>query len=253
MLRLCVLTVPLTLGVLLAVGCGSADSSPVADETPLSFGQRSNDGPCTSDAECAPGESCLTVRIGEQVLNRCVPQTATSPAVTPAHADASTSAAPDASREAAAPIADGGSPDVVLAPVDGGGGNCTLALRVSISASGPAGTCIYNTTVEASSPATLFVPCEGDGPAHVTFGDQTFTGTLTAGQIALDNVDTYTVMVPNTGTSCEYTSSQAIDGALASGTLAYTYTEVLSPGQSAICRFTTLACYQSGPVSVASQ
>ncbi len=245
-MRYLVLGLPLAIGLAAAIGCGSASQ---ADEQPLSFGDSLGDGPCKTDADCTEGQTCRTVRMGELDQRLCVPlPNATKEGETSSPPPGAT---PDAGSPPPAPfvVTDAGAAPDAIAPPDGGS-LCSAALAVKITDKGPFSTCGFNSTVEASSPATLKYVCPGDGDAQVTFGAQIFSGEIKSGVVTVQNVQTYAIQVPNTGTTCSYVSTQTITGTLASGTLAYDYKEALAQGQPAICKVTTAACYQSGPVTV---
>jgi hypothetical protein len=120
---------------------------------------------------------------------------------------------------------------------------------VTIATSGPLPSCTFDTTVEASSPATLTYPCAG-GSASVTFGSQVFTGSETGGTLSLSNVHTYTQHFAFMGTmfACDYKATQTISGSLTAGTLQYAYSEVLVT-INPTCALGTVTCHESGPVT----
>jgi len=236
---------------IIASACGGSGSSS-ASSTDVASAPA-----CQVDSDCPAGQLCRSIRLGESEERSCVPDSL--------HDEAGTAGTtiqgvlPDAGgdddpRDATAPGDTGAPPsdaggDVFVPPTDAGNGACTSSLRVTITAKGPLSTCNYDTTVVESSPATLHYPCAG-GAASVVFGAQTFSGELTGGTVSVQNVDTYPLPVKNTGTVCYYTATQTITGTLASGTLQYKYTEVLTATSPAACKLLSVGCAESGPVSV---
>lgn len=242
------LIAPLAAVAVVAIGCGTASDS--QDEQPYAFGDSLGNGPCKTDADCAAGQSCKKVRIGELDQSTCVRNTVPD--------DAEDGGAPIVSDAAPPPpptdggteviVVDSGPPPPPITAPDGGS-LCSEHLTVTISSKGPFATCGFNTKVVETSPATLEYACPGDGAAQVTFGTQVFSGSVTSGNVSLTNVETYAIKVPNTGTTCQYISTQTITGPIA-GPLSYNYTEKLAPGQPPICTVVTVACYENGPVAV---
>jgi Cys-rich repeat protein len=213
---------------------------------------------CQVDSDCPAGQVCRSIRLGESEERNCVPDSLHDEAgtvVRGADPDAGDDDVGDDGGEPAPPPPDGGPPptdagnDVTVPPTDAGNGACTSSLTVAITAKGPLATCQYDTTVVASSPATLEYPCAG-GAASVVFGAQTFSGALTNGALSVQNVDTYPLPIKSTGTICYYTATQTISGTLASGALKYAYTEVLTATSPAACKLLSIGCTESGPVTV---
>jgi Cys-rich repeat protein len=236
--------------------CGSSDAS-VGNSTDVVAVPV-----CRDDSDCPTGQVCRSIRLGESEKRNCV--------VDSLHSGSATGVADDAgdvggSSDAGGDADEGGLPDsgtpptdppptdagndVTVPPTDAGNGACTSSLTVTITAKGPYSTCQWDTTVVESSPATLHYPCAG-GTASVVFGAQTFTGDLTSGKLSVQNVHTYPFPVKNTGTVCDYTATQTITGTLASGSLHYDYSEVLTATSPLACKFIAAGCAESGPVSV---
>jgi hypothetical protein len=233
--------------------CGSQSASAPEDSAPVTSG-------CQGDADCPLGQVCRSIRVGESEERSCVVdglhgEAGAPSSSTPAPTATAPPAPPDAGLDGAVEAGNGNDDagDASVVQVDAGGtsdagGPCRSSLTVTITKRTTFGNCLYNTTVEASSPAVLDYPCAGGG-AQVTFGAQTFTGTFAGGIVDVVNVDTYSYKVPDTGTICSYTSTQTIDGTLTSGTLQYDYTEKLVDKSSLACKLLTAACAESGPVA----
>jgi hypothetical protein len=236
--------------------CGGSGSSPpddgtggaVAADNPRIGADNKGGAQSTIDADCPAGFACKNVGVGEIVVQSCVqtPDASSS-------ADASSpvdsgilivvdeAGPPDAAPPVDAALPDGG---VALA--------CSNQLTVTIASvlPYPRPKCTLNTTVDTSGPATLSYPCSG-GPASVTFGAQTFTGTDATGSVTVQNKSGYSMTSPFLGhVTCHIDATQTISGTLASGTLQYTYTEVLTPGQSTLCPLAFLPCSGTGTVAV---
>lgn len=78
-------------------------------------------------------------------------------------------------------------------------------------------TCYVNEHVSNRS-GTLSFPCEG-GKASVNFNGKKFSGTIKGDAVFLELVE------PFVFNSCQWESTETIDGDLASGTLSYAYKE----------------------------
>lgn len=198
---------------------------------------------CSVNTDCSPGQECRLVRVGELQQYVCVDGLANEDAAAPKPiTDAGQPPSADAAKKS-----DALPPKPVTA--SDSGVDCARALSVTVTTKEPsATTCVFNSGVETQNSWLVYV-CAG-GAAKATFGDQTFSGSVSNGVVTVTNVDTYDQAVPNTGTSCNYTSTQTITGTLASGTLQYSYTEALTKGEPIICNFLLRPCSQSGPVSV---
>ena len=85
------------------------------------------------------------------------------------------------------------------------------ALTISNSA------CFVNQHVE-NQQTKLFFPCNG-GTASAVFGGHTLSGTVSGNLVSLKDVE------PFTYDSCQWQSTETIQGDLSSGTLRYDYTE----------------------------
>jgi Cys-rich repeat protein len=218
---------------LLIVACGS-NPGPEATEQADAADPSLGDGAasCSADSDCPTGEICRNVRVGDVTGYQCIPAQSTL------DDDAGADAPGDASEEA-------------VHPADSGSSGCTNQLAVTITRTGPDPTCTFNTTVVSSSPATLAYPCAG-GSASVSFGSQTFTGTVTSGTVSLTNVTTYPFSFTVSGKTytCEYTETQTITGTLASGSLTFNLQQALDASQPLLCSEVTIPCYESGTVSV---
>jgi hypothetical protein len=212
---------------------------------------------CRTDTDCPSGQTCRSIRLGEAEQRACVPQTAIDDggAWSGEEEDGASGSKDAGSNDGSLGTNDAGSgvdASTRDSGSDAGNGICTSALRVTVTSTGPFPSCVYNTSVVASSPAGLKHPCVGNGPASVKFGTQTFSGSVAAGVVTVTNVDSYSIDIPNTGTKCGYKNTQTISGTLSSGTLSYSYTEELAPNQPPICKVLSAACYQNGTVSVTS-
>lgn len=134
-----------------------------------------------------------------------------------------------------------GSATVVIDAPSGGmatGGTCSASLRV-YDVRVRAG-CVIDERVTAS-PGTLVYPC-GGGPASVSFGASTFTGTVSPnGDV---NLEIRTGFPFSDG--CHWETKQFITGNLASSALAYEYREEPDPGQ----RGCAAACLGTASVTV---
>jgi hypothetical protein len=204
--------------------------------------------PCQSDADCPDGFACRTVRIGEIAQQTCVLQASPSDAGAPAI---------DAVADAGAPVVgprDAG--NLEAAPPDAGPGVCGNWLSVTIVSVSPKprtlspgtkGSCYLDTSVDATVREWLSYPCKG-GAASVTFGTETFAGTETGGAVTLTNAHSYSEIA--LGVHCEFNTTETISGSLASGTLQYSYSEVLASGQSSLCPLLFVPCSASGTVAV---
>jgi hypothetical protein len=148
----------------------------------------------------------------------------------PADAQTATDAAADVT-----PVIVDAAPDV---PREAAPTTCTATFSVVSLVPSSSG-CTLNEEVRAGSPATMTYPCAG-GAVTVRFGSQTFSGTVSAGQITVTNVDQFPF------SSCTWESTQRISGTLASGTLSYSYSErVVAGGCSGVG-----ACTASGSIAV---
>ncbi len=224
------------------VACGSSGSSTGQDEPAVaSFagqGNKPTEKSCNVDADCDVHDPCTTFTCkresGEIAAGKCV--------------YALGSGAGCISPDAGTTYIE--APDAAAAPVDAGIGPsaCTKALTVKITSQNLP-TCTFNSTVEASSPATLTYDC-GGGNATVTFGAQQFLGTETSGLVSVSNVSTYGFVNAKYKVTCQYKATQAISGTLASGKVSWAYSEVLLPNQPALCPFVTAACTGTGDVTV---
>jgi hypothetical protein len=146
----------------------------------------------------------------------------------PVLADASS---PDAAADAETEIADAGSFGDVVAP----GTNCARDLQVgklSISQSA----CFVNQHVENQT-TTLTFPCAG-GAAEAKFGGHLFKGTVQGDVLALKDIEQFVF------NSCQWESTEKIEGNLATTTVKYSYTE--RPLQSC----TDTPCTASGNLAV---
>ena len=225
------------------VACGSSSSPPQDQASNESFAGQGNvptEKTCTQNSDCDNHDPCTTFSCkresGEISIGHCVYSLG----------DGKGCVAPDAGGGYIAPSDAGPVNDAASAP-DVGPNACGKALSVKITTSSLP-TCTFNTTVEASSPATLSYACAG-GPASVTFGAQTFAGTESGDVVNVSNVSTYTFTNAKYKVNCQYKATQTISGTLASGKLSYSYTETLEPNQPALCPFVTTACTGSGDVS----
>jgi hypothetical protein len=137
----------------------------------------------------------------------------------------------DAAVEAAPEIVDAGSFADVVVP----GTSCARDLdvgKLTISQSA----CFVNQHVE-NQKTTLTFPCVG-GVAEAKFGGHTFKGTVQGDVVALKDVE------PFVFNSCQWESTEKIEGNLATGTVKYSYTE--RPLQSC----TDTPCTASGNLAV---
>jgi hypothetical protein len=235
------------------VACGSS-ASPSQDEVAnASFAGQGNvatDQACQQDSDCDKHDPCTTFSCrkdsGELAVGRCAYALGDGKGCggPPGPVGIVTPDPPDASGVADADAVDAAD----AAAADAGPSACTKALSVRITKISQS-TCLFNSTVEESSPATLSYACAG-GAASVTFGAQTFTGTETAGSVSLTNVSTYTFTNVKYNVSCKYIATQTISGTVASGKLTWAYTEVLDKNQTPLCQFVTGACTGSGDVTV---
>lgn len=100
--------------------------------------------------------------------------------------------------------------------------------------------CVIDERVTAA-PGTLVYPC-GGGPASVSFGASTFTGSVsTNGDVALEIRTAFPF-----SDGCQWETKQFINGNLASGALHYEYREEPNPGQ----RGCAAACLGTASVTV---
>ena len=228
------------------VACGSSGSSSTGQDEPAvaSFAGQGNkpaDRSCNVDADCDNHDPCTTFTCkrdsGEIALGRCVYALSSGAGCTAPDAGTAYIAPPDAAGVDAAPVDAGIGPSA-----------CSKALSVKITSQNLP-TCVFNSTVEASSPATLSYACDG-GNATVTFGAQQFLGTETGGNVNVSNVSTYDFVNTKYNVTCKYKATQTITGTLASGKVAWAYSEVLEPKQPALCPFVTAACTGTGDVTV---
>jgi hypothetical protein len=147
-------------------------------------------------------------------------------------------------------VRDGGSPVTTPGPdaepaeastppaFDSGPTTCSKTLTIpSVSLSN--GVCTDINTKVTKGPATLSYPCAG-GAASVTFGAQTFTGTVTSSQLQVTNVAKFTLG------PCELESTQTISGNLGAPPLAYAYGERFVGGDCS----GFIICKASGKVGV---
>jgi hypothetical protein len=137
----------------------------------------------------------------------------------------------DAATEAAPEIVDAGSFSDVIAP----GTNCARDLQVgklTISQSA----CFVNQHVENQT-TTLTFPCVG-GAAEAKFGGHLFKGTVQGDVVALKDFE------PFVFNSCQWESTEKIEGNLGTGSVKYSYTE--RPLQSC----TDTPCTASGNLAV---
>lgn len=112
------------------------------------------------------------------------------------------------------PPADAGSAE---AAADSGPVTCTKTLTITkVNLSNHVCTDI-NTQVTKGA-ATLTYPCAG-GVATATFGNQTFTGTVTAGKLLITNVMQFTLQ------SCHLESTQTVTGDVSTAPFAWSYGE----------------------------
>ncbi|MDB4933433.1 MAG: hypothetical protein JWP87_405 [Labilithrix sp.] len=192
-------------------------------------------GQCASDADCPTGFTCVSVSLGEFVQRSCV---------------APSDAGPPKENQSA----EGGADDDAKAPdaaIDASY-SCSNPLVVTITSvlPNPRPKCFLNTTVDTSSAAVLGFVC-GGGNASVTFGAQTFTGTDTNGTVTVTNKSQYPMSSTYLGgVTCKIDAVQTITGTLASGTLAYSYSETFAPGQSSICPLAFQLCSATGSAAV---
>ncbi len=228
-----------------AVACGSSASAPQDEATVASFAGQGNvptEKSCNVDADCDNHDPCTTFTCkkdsGEIAVGRCVYGLGDGKACA--------APPPDAGAQTIVTPEEAGVVDAAAADV--GSNACSKALTVKITSSSLT-TCSFNTTVEASSPATLAYVCAG-GNATVTFGTQVFTGTETGGTVSVSNVSSYLFTNVKYNVTCRYTATQTISGTVASGKLTWGYTEVLDPKQPALCPFVTTACTGGGDVTV---
>jgi hypothetical protein len=189
----------------------------------------------------------------------------TEPADTGPSMDAADTSAPDtAATDTGAPpdtgVADTGSDDTGspdTGPPDTGQARdsapttCTAQLTVTITSSGPATTCSFNSMVATGTTATLMYPCAG-GTAMVTLGDQVFSGTVSAsGAVSLTNVSMYSQLsLPPLKITCSFTGTQTVTGTIASGSLSYDYAEAFSTGDMPICPSLFETCWEKGTVAI---
>jgi hypothetical protein len=269
--------------VLIALGCvvacGSSNKGSGDEEANANFagqGSRAGEKTCNADADCDNHDPCTTfhcergttaeIAVGHCVYNlsngaACAGDsggTITHPLPDP-DPDPNPQPEPDASSpvdsgpgepDSSSPPPDSGSPppDSGSPPPDAGPTSCSKSLSVTYTNTGLP-TCTFSTTVDKSSPATLDYPCAG-GAASVTFGAQTFTGTETGGTVSLTSVTKFAFVDTQYNMTCNYVATQTISGALASGSLAYTYKDQLDTGQPTLCKFVTAGCTASGTATV---
>lgn len=101
--------------------------------------------------------------------------------------------------------------------------------------------CYVDTEIEHGAEGTLYVPCEGDGEATLTFGSMTFEGSIAGGRI---DVCAGTEFVWQDG--CTWTSAQRVSGKLSDGVLAFAYGEAPKAGESGCAN----ACTANGSIHV---
>lgn len=134
--------------------------------------------------------------------------------------DAGSAPSPPPTHDAAPPATDGSTtppPVDAAAPADTGPVTCTKTISVpSISLSNSA--CGDINTQVTKSTVTLTYPCAG-GVATATFGQQAFTGSVTAGKLLITNVMPFDLQ------SCHLESTQTITGDLATAALTWSYGE----------------------------
>jgi hypothetical protein len=88
--------------------------------------------------------------------------------------------------------------------------------------------CLHDMVVSVGRRGTLTYPCDGDGPASVTFGARTMKGAMNGDRVDACIGTEY--RVPNTD-DCAWQSAQRLRGTLAAGQLHYTYGEAPKSGQ----------------------
>jgi hypothetical protein len=90
----------------------------------------------------------------------------------------------------------------------------------------------------------LTFPCDGNGPATLTFGTRSFAGARTSGDV---EVCAGTQFPWDDG--CTWTSAQRVSGSIASGELRFVYGEAPKAGQ----RRCMPACGATGTIRIASE
>jgi hypothetical protein len=104
--------------------------------------------------------------------------------------------------------------------------------------------CVTNESV-ANAKGVLRYPCGKSDNITVTFGKQTFRGSIEDNRILLTNVETFRFL-GEANPSCRWRSTQFLSGSLEQGPLTYEYTEaVVTPG---LC--VAKPCVTSGSVQV---
>ena len=133
------------------------------------------------------------------------------------------------------------SPTVCTPPKAGvaHGPKCRRTVTITSLSTRPG--CFVDTVGKEGQKGTITYPCDGDGPATLTFGKHSFSGAAAAGKI---DVCTGTEYPFSDG--CKWTSAQRVSGSIAQGTLSFTYGEAPKPGQGSCAT----ACEAQGTVQI---
>ncbi len=117
---------------------------------------------------------------------------------------------------------------------------CTREVVVrSLTRSSPV--CFTDDAVSVGEHGTVTFPCDGDGPAKLTFDHATFEGAEASGTL---HVCTGTQFPWSDG--CTWTSAQKVTGSIASGALHFSYAEAPKRGQGSCAS----SCSAMGDVDV---
>jgi hypothetical protein len=147
--------------------------------------------------------------------------------------------------EAGNAAADAGIPSDTAKLADAGPSTAQCAREIEFGSIRASNVACYTNESIAHAKGTLRYSCATGGDVTVTFGKQTFRGTITGTYLSIANVETF-VFPSESDPACRWRSTQVIEGNLGEGTLAYQYTEaVATPG---LC--TATPCFTSGTLSV---
>jgi len=104
--------------------------------------------------------------------------------------------------------------------------------------------CYVDTIMKPNDKGTLTYPCEGDGPATLTFNGRSFTGSAIGGKLDVC-ADTKYEFPPYD--NCTWLSAQRVTGAIESGTFRFAYGEAPKRAKGQFC---ASACNASGVIRI---
>lgn len=111
-----------------------------------------------------------------------------------------------------------------VAPPAAHGAMCTKSVVVDGVSKRPG--CFVDTVFTSGQRGKLTLPCDGDGPATLSFGAKSFTGAVIGGKVDVCTGTEYPF-----GDGCTWLSAQRVSGPVASGALKFAYGEAPRAGQ----------------------